>query len=189
MKFPLSDERIHFDDWYYRAKIFFKSKTINSGQTNMLDVVVQPIINLPDEQDGAFVRRANVAYLGVDANDNVVNDKLYNSIIDRSNKAFNYIVQSLPDKHLELIKPVYEGNAYALMQKLRAVFGPIKSAVSTVALMMKLNANKKSPTESFNDYFARLERIFHDYANLSDEPIPLSIKKFHLLHGIKSDSG
>jgi len=180
VKFPSSNERASFDDWLFRAEVFLRAK-------GMLDVVRQPIFNLPEEKNGVFIRRANIQYLGLDDNDVLVDDKSRAKIADHSNKAFNYIVSSLPDKHLEIVKSVYDGNAFILMTKLKSTFGPIKSAVSTVALMMKLNANIKLSNETMNDYFARTERMFHDYANLSSNTIPIDIKKFHLLHGLKSD--
>ena len=69
VKFPSSNERASFDDWLFRAEVFLRAK-------GMLDVVRQPIFNLPEEKNGVFIRRANIQYLGLDDNDVLVQRSL-----------------------------------------------------------------------------------------------------------------
>ena len=112
-KFPDDNERAKFPDWLIRAEIFFTAK-------GMIDVVQQPILDMPEAKDGVFIDDATVKYLGRNSRGVQVSNDTLKAITKRSRIAFNYITQSLPDKHLEVVKSVYIGNAYVLMNKLKS---------------------------------------------------------------------
>jgi len=121
-RFPDDNERASFPDWLTRAEIFFTAK-------GMIDVVEHPVMDMPELKNGVFAREDSLDYLGLDDEGNPVTETALKAIVKRSNLAFNYITQSLPDKHLEVLKSIYIGNAYVLMNRLKGTFGVIKSVV------------------------------------------------------------
>jgi hypothetical protein len=178
-RFPDDNERASFPDWLTRAEIFFTAK-------GMIDVVEHPVMDMPELKNGVFAREDSLDYLGLDDEGNPVTETALKAIVKRSNLAFNYITQSLPDKHLEVLKSIYIGNAYVLMNRLKGTFGVIKSAVSTVVLYQKLANNRKSKTESMNDYFSRIDSMLRDLQNMSAD-VDVSLKKFYVYNGLQAD--
>ena len=179
-KFPIENERTSFPDWLIRAEIFFSAK-------GMTDVVDHPLANMPEMRSGVFIYDPNVTYIGYNSDGTVMSAAKLEAIEKRSRQAFNYITQALPDKHLELVKSVYIGNAYMLMVKLKSTFGVIKSAVSTVVMYQKLYNNRKLASETMNDYFSRVDSMVRDLQNLG-ATVEASLKKFWLYNGLMADS-
>ena len=174
-KFPSTNERIAFGDWYFRAQAFFNAY-------NTLEVVETPIYKMPTFRDTKFELASGQTYLGFGKPKTETEQ-----LTKRSNDAYNDIVQSLQDKQVDLIRNIHIGNAYAVMAVLKSNYGQIKSSASNLTLLSKLSENRKIASETMNDYFARTERIIHDIQSLDQSTMSNNTKKFYLIHGISDD--
>ena len=131
----------------------------------------------------AFRAIKNVKYLGSNEDDSSIEE-----LNKSSDLAYNWIIQSIHDKQIDLIRHIHPGNAYAVMKVLDDNYGQIKSSISNLSLLSKLSDNKKLVSETMNDYFARTERIIHDIQSLDDSTMSSTQKKFYFLRGLEHDS-
>ena len=141
-RFPDKREREEFPNWLFKVKAFLDAK-------GLLGMVNKPIPGLPDSVD------EQVDDSGLDTPAKKAERKVVHVSAKR---AYNFIIQSLNTKQIELIRNVYMGNAHVVMNVLQKTYGIIKSTNNTMTLFQKLNTNKKLSTESMTDYIARIDR-------------------------------
>jgi hypothetical protein len=152
-RFPAQREREEFPDWLFKAEAYFAAK-------NMLDIIRQPIHNMPAYRSSTSTSTSNSStsstssssvdnesHESYDAGVSFVGKNLnhiqYEQLVHKAAKAYNYLIQSLNNKQIELVRHVYQGNAYMVMHRLKKNYGIIKSTTTTMALLGKLNTNRK----------------------------------------------
>jgi len=177
-KFPVERERQQFPNWIFKVESFLAAR-------NMLDVVKKPIVNMASNEEIVIAANEDEhdVYLGVD-----LGEREMAALISKSMQAYDYIVQSLHTKQVDLIRGISTGNAYMVWKKLKKSYGIIKSTTTIMTLLSKLNMNRKLPTETMNDYFARIDRIISDLRVLDATVIFESMKKYFILNGLTEDS-
>ena len=176
-KFPVERERQEFPNWMFKVESFLAAR-------HLLEVIKKPVVNKESNDTivGTDEDEENV-FLGV--NTSVAE---YQALVDKSMRAYDYIVQSLHTKQVDLIRGVATGNAYMVMKKLRKSYDLIKSTTTTMTLLSKLNTNRKFPAETMNDYFARIDRIISDLRVLDAAIVRDSFKKYFILNGLVNDA-
>ncbi len=201
-RFPTTREREEFPDWLFKAEAFFGAKA-------MLDVVFKPVSGIPQlrsENGAAAIINTAAADVNTSSASSqstggsssssqsatiVTGSSTSNSIIKSdillSQKAYNYIIQSLHKKQLELVRGIYPGNAFMVMSALKKTYGIIKSTTTIMSLFNKLNNNKKLSHESMTDYISRIEHMIYDL-QLLDSSITVSQKKYFILTGLQDDN-
>lgn len=175
-QFPSSREREEFDNWKFKVDSFLTARSL-------LSVIEHPIALLPDEKDKPFSHVEGQKYIGVST---VPTTRA--KIIAKSNKVYDYLVQSLHPKQIELVRNVYVGNAYVVMSRLKSAYGHIISSTSQATLMTKLTNNRKSSSETMTDYLARTDRIFTDLQHQDQHDMSTSMKKHFIMFGLSNDT-
>jgi hypothetical protein len=176
-KFPSERERFEFPDYLLKAESFFSAK-------DMLDVINTPIV--PETRAASDT----TVYLGVELvgkTDKASIEKLQ-ALRNKSNKALNYIIQSLHRKQLELIRHLKPLNAYNALNVLKKNYGIIKSTNTALSLMSSLNANRKLTSETMSDYFARIDRMIADLRTINESnTMNDKMKQTYILNGLQDD--
>ena len=144
-KFPFSREKEEFPDWIFKLESFFDAR-------ELLEVVNKPIRGLKEfrsrnEERSKSEQEESEEEIVEELNEN--DKKKFNALLLKSKKAYNYIIQSLNKKQIELIRGVEL--AYVVLKTLKRTYGIIKSTTSTMSLFTKLNTNKKLQHESITD--------------------------------------
>ena len=122
-RFPVQREREEFRDWLFKAEAFMAAK-------DMTDVVFKQVT-------GIRRYRSNSDINGSDNDDENVNNDLdgltsqqvkhRTASILKSKKAYNYLIQSLNIKQIELVRQIESGNAYLVMSTLIKTYGMLKT--------------------------------------------------------------
>lgn len=180
-RFPSQREREEFPDWLFKAEAFFAAKSLTAVVEQPVDGIGKYKNNIGEENDE-------------DQDESEENNQQLSKtekekrelLATRSRKAYNYIIQSLNKKQIELVRNVCQGNAYLVMQVLKKTYGMNKSTSTTMTLFNKLNNIKKSSTESMSDYFARIDRMIYDLQVL-ESVITVNQKKYFVLAGLQDD--
>ena len=100
-KFPVERERQQFPNWIFKVESFLAAR-------NMLDVVKKPIVNMASNEEIVIAANEDEhdVYLGVD-----LGEREMAALTSKSMQAYDYIVQSLHTKQVDLIRGISTGNA------------------------------------------------------------------------------
>jgi hypothetical protein len=171
-KFPAQRERLEFPNWLFKANAFFAAKQLT-------DVVNHPIIS-DDDRDRDDLDDTN--FIGAN-----LDQKKLTELRQSAKRAYNYIIQSLHPKQIQLVSQIPVGDAYTVMKTLKSNYGIIKSTATIMSLLSKLHLNRKLPNETMNDYFARIDRMISDVRTLDPEIMNDNMKKYFIISGLPQD--
>jgi hypothetical protein len=172
-KFPSQRERQEFRNWMFKVESFFAAK-------NMTDVINHRIIS-DDERDRGDLNDDHVLGIKLTASQ-------LNELRMRANKAYNYIIQSLNPKQIQLVSQIPIGDAYTVLKTLKNNYGIIKSTTTIMSLLSKLHLNRKTSNETMNDYFSRIDRMMSDVRLLDSTIMNDNMKKYFIISGLSDDN-
>jgi transposase InsO family protein len=175
--FPSSREREDFPYWLFKAEAFLMAK-------GLLSYIKSPVYGITNGRDDEeFEADSAIKYLGNSSD--IKQLKIHQS---NAGKAYNYIVQTLHPKQIELINNVTPGNAYIVMTKLKSTYGLTRTSNTHGTLLITLTENRKIITETITDYIARTERLISDLKQQDQHEMAPSMKKHFILYGIRDDN-
>lgn len=135
-KFPCQREKEEFPDWLFKVQAFLDAKGLYGVVTDAVPGLQRYNDVEIDKNDEDFVEYDFDSETGEEKKSRL-------DLTSKSKKAYNYIIQSLNKKQIELIRSVYQGNAHVVMNVLNKTYGIKKSTAATMSLYAKLNTNTK----------------------------------------------
>jgi transposase InsO family protein len=142
-----------------------------------------PIINMPEEEDHEFIINDEQRYLGVNSTRKQLRDHHRNSKI-----VYNLLIQSLHPKQIELVRNIHVGNAYAVFHRLKSSYDLVVSSISHAAIMMKLDSNRFTSSDTMPDYLARTLQFIAQLYQQDKHEMSIEMKKYHIYHGLQHHS-
>jgi hypothetical protein len=167
--FPLEHERRLFPTWSFKFESFIAS--------HQLTMYLNSPILLDGEQPAS-----NTTYIGERATAADMNKHRRAAI-----RAHDFLIQSLHETQINLIRDISLGHVYEAYNKLKTAYGMQRSTTQAYILIEKMYNNKKHTSERITDYLSRTDRLLLDIHAIDPSFSSMKWYKFIVLKGL-SDS-